>query len=196
MKTNVLLCYGTFEEPNEEYKKYLDWAMKDSVESGAEKIVVCGGHTNNLNFSISEAESVATYLHKINHGFAHIELEDQSLTTNQNLEFASSKISPDDQITVYCDLARMAKIIWMASAYLLHKDRKEIANAIFEFSKDRKIKPFQSWNLTVKPFDFPSRDKYLCIAQTFSSLLEVEAIYDTEMENRIVEQRKIDFGIH
>jgi hypothetical protein len=195
MKTTIFLCYGTFTESNEEYKQYIEWFLKDSEENSAEKIIICGGHTNNTTPDISEAQTVFEYLQKIKPEISNVELEDQSLTTNQNLEFASKKISPDDQITIYCDLARMAKIIWMAGAYLLHKDRKEIADIFFEFAKEKKLRPFQAWNLTVKYFDFPSRDKYQCIAQSFSSLIEVEAIYDPSIEEKIITQRHLDFGV-
>jgi len=195
MKTTIFLCYGSFIESNEEYKQYIEWVLKDSEENGAEKIIVCGGHTNNLSPDISEAQTVFEYLKKIKPGISNVGLEDQSLTTNQNLEFASKKISPDDQITIYCDLARMAKVIWMAGAYLLHKDRQEIAATYFDFVKEKKLRPFVAWNITVKYFDFPSRDKYQCIAQTFSSLIEVEAIFDPSIEEKIIAQRHLDFGI-
>lgn len=168
--------------------------VKESLENQAEKLIVCGGNTNNKTSNISEAETVRDYITEINPDLK-VELEDQSLTTSQNLEFVSKKINPTDQITVYCDLARMAKVIWLSLAYLLHKNRQETGNILFDFSRERKLKHFNFENLSVKYFDFPSRDKYLCIAQTFSSLLEVEAIYDRSLEDKITSQRRTDFGI-
>ncbi len=194
MKINILLCYGVFEESNQEYRQYVEMVVKETQENQVEKIIVCGGHTNSKSPEISEAETVRNYIIKLNPGIL-VELEDQSLTTPQNLEFVSRTINSTDKITVYCDLARMAKVIWLSLTYLLHKNRQETVAIFFNFSKDQKLKPFVHENLSVKYFDFPSRDKYLCIAQTFSSLLEVEAIYNPEIENKIIEQRKIDFGI-
>ncbi len=194
MKINILLCYGNFEKSNEEYRQYIEMVVKESLENQAEKLIVCGGNTNNKTSNISEAETVRDYITEINPDLK-VELEDQSLTTSQNLEFVSKKINPTDQITVYCDLARMAKVIWLSLAYLLHKNRQETGNILFDFSRERKLKHFNFENLSVKYFDFPSRDKYLCIAQTFSSLLEVEAIYDRSLEDKITSQRRTDFGI-
>lgn len=194
MKINILLCYGNFEKSNEEYRQYIEMVVKESQENQVEKLIICGGHTNNTTPNISEAETVRDYIQGINPSI-NVELEDQSLTTPQNLEFVSKKISSTDQITVYCDLARMAKVVWLSLTYLLHKNRQETGSILFDFSKDKKLKPFIYENLTVKYFDFPSRDKYLCIAQSFSSLLEVEAIYDRELEDKITTQRRKDFGL-
>lgn len=195
MKTGIVLCYGLFEETNLSYKSYLDWILQDCGQEGLERLIICGGRTNNLKPNVSEAETVAEYFHLVKPELKNIELDDVSLTTNQNLEFISSKIKQDEQVIIYCDLARTAKVIWMAGAYLLHKDRQEIARVYFDVVKDKQIKPFLVWNVVVKGFDFPDRDKYQYLAQTFSSLIEVEAIYNDEIADKLIGQRKTDFKI-
>lgn len=194
MKVGVLLCYGHLEETNTEYCDYVKWVLNDCLTESLDKLILCGGHTNSLQPAVSEAESVSAYIQKLGSNFP-IEREDESLTTPQNLEFVSQKVSDTDSFVVYCDLARLAKVVWLSLSYLLHSNRQQISHILFDFFKDKKVKPFEHKNLKVKYFEFPSRDKYQYLAQSFSSLLEVEGLYDPSLEEKIVAQRKIDFKI-
>lgn len=195
MKIAIFLCYGLFEESNQEYKDYVDFAAKEIAEKKIDRLILCGGYTNPQK-NISESETVFNYLKLAHSPSCQIVLETESLTTSQNLQFASRYFSHTaDNITIYCDLYRMAKVIWLSAHFLLQKTRKEIINSILEYNLERKITPFSSWNLTVIPFDFPSRDKYQALGQSFSSLLEIEAIYDPNLDEEIVSHRKKEFGI-
>ena len=194
MKVAIVLGYGVFDENNQEYKDYLDWIAQDIKNSKIERAILCGGYTNNTKPELSEAQSIHDYLKILLPNFDFF-LEDKSLTTPQNFENAAKQVNKGDEIIVYGDLIRMAKISWLAIHFFLGLDRKEIARIVFGFAKDKKLKPFVYENLTIKVFDFPSRDKYLATAQSFSTLLEVEGIYDTELDRLILDQRKKDFGI-
>lgn len=194
MKKAIVLGYGLFKDSNQEYKDYLEWIAAEVKDKGFEKIILCGGASSNLEPDLTEGESMRQYLAKISPDL-NLVLEEKSLTTPQNLEFASGEINSGDEIVVFGDLIRSAKIIWLSLHYLLKLDRQEISRVIFEFAKDRKIRPFVHKNLTVLCFDFPSRDKNQATMQSFSSLLEVEALYDQELEQMILDQRKIDFGL-
>jgi hypothetical protein len=195
MKIGIVLGYGLFEETNQEYKDYLNWISKEIGDNQIEKVILCGGTTNQNKPGVSEAQTIHEYLSQIKPGFNNFVLEDHSLTTNQNLENAAKELQQEDQIFVWCDLIRLAKVIWLSLFFLLKIDRPSINRAIFEFIKERKIKPFVYKNLVIKGFDFPSRDKYLATAQSFSTLLEIEAIFDPELDELILNQRKKDFGL-
>jgi hypothetical protein len=195
MKVGIVLGYGVFKETNQEYKDYLDWIAKEIGDKGLEKIVLCGGASNNLEPETTEAAALRDYLVKVLPDYKGFILEETSLTTPQNLEFAAKLIGPDDEMIVYGDLVRAAKIIWLSLHYLLKLERAEISRAIFDFAKDKKLKPFVYKNLTVLGFDFPSRDKYQAVSQSFSGLLEVEAVYDPGLDALILEQRRKDFGL-
>lgn len=194
MNTGVVLCYGLFAETNQEYKDYLDWVNKQIDEYELEQVVICGGFSNQQQPDVSEAETVKQYFIKKRADFSWI-LDDQSLTTPQNLINASVMSNPTDNYVVFGDLTRFAKIIWLSLAYLLKMDRSEIVDAFWEFGKDKKLKPFVYKSLTVLPFDFPTRSKYSAVAQSFSALLEVESIYNEELDQKIIKKRKEDFGV-
>ncbi|OGD82852.1 hypothetical protein A2572_01990 [Candidatus Collierbacteria bacterium RIFOXYD1_FULL_40_9] len=196
MITAIVLGYGVFQESNQEYKDYLDWICKTIKDRGIEKLVICGGFTNPQLKDVSEAQSIYTYL-KLNLPVeTSIVLEEKSITTPQNLEFAKEEISAEDNILIFCDLARLAKVIWLSSRILLGKTQSEIGHAVLDFYLDKKIKPFDCWNLTVMSFDFPSRDKYQYFAQSFTGLIEVESLDDKSLDEKIITQRKKDFGIN
>ena len=194
MNTAILLCYGYLEPENREYKDYVDWVVKDMTENDLEKLIICGGQTNPAKGEQTEAGSVKQYLRDTHPQLVNIELEDRSITTNKNLEFVAGKITDEDKLIVYCDLTRVAKVTWLALTYLLRKDRHDTATILLEYVKGKKPIPFVYENLTVKGFVFPSRDINYAIAQSFSSLLEVEAIYDKTLEDKILEIRRQDFG--
>lgn len=195
MNTGIVLGYGLFEESNQEYKDYLEWVNKQVVELGLDQVVLCGGFSSQQQPEISEAETMRQFLVKQRPDFNWI-LEEQSLTTPQNLKNSIQKIDTNDNIFVFGDLTRFAKIIWLSLAYILKLERSEIVDAFWEFGKDKKLKPFVYKNLAVLPFDFPSRTKYSAIAQSFSTLLEVESIYDPELDQKIIIKRKSDFGVN
>jgi hypothetical protein len=195
MKVALLLCYGLFETTNQEYKDYVDLAAREVTEKNIEKLIICGGYTNPQK-DISEAESVFNYLKSTYNLSCQIIQETKSLTTPQNLQFSAPNIDPiADTILIYCDLYRLAKVIWLSAHFFLGKSKEDISNALLDYRLERKITPFSKWNLTIIPFDFPSRDKYEAFGQSFSTLLEVEAIYDLNLDERIVDERRKKFGV-
>lgn len=194
MHIGIVLGYGLFEEPNQEYKDYLDWISAEVKENNIQRIIICGGHTNKLKPDLSEAQTIQQYLiNKL--PTTQFLLEDKSLTTNQNLENAKSLIDPEAKLTIWCDQIRMAKVIWIALHFLLKLKKPQISRTIFEFIKDRKIKSFIYQKLTVKGFDFPASDKEQAILQSFASILDVESLYDEELNEMLTAERKKNFGL-
>ncbi len=195
MNIAIVLGYGLFEESNQEYKDYLDWIAKTVTDQKIEKLIICGGFTNPLHKDLSEAQSMSNYIKNLLPPDIKIVLEEKSITTPQNLEFAKEEIATEDSVLIFCDLARLAKVIWLSARILLAKTQTEVSHSVLSFYLDKKIKPFVDWNLTVMPFDFPSRDKYQYFAQSFTSLLEVQSLDDPTLEEKIIVQRKKDFGL-
>ncbi len=194
MKVGILLCYGQFQETNEEYRQYVDWVVNEARQNGIEKLIISGGHTNIRKPEVSEAETIKDYLALKSPDFPVV-LENESLTTQQNIEFTAKMVTKEDEVTIYCDLIRLAKVIWFALSFFKEKDRRQIDGIIFNFGKDRKIQLFKFENLTVKPFDFPGRTKYECVFQTFASLWEIDGIYDLSFGEKVLNERRKDLGL-
>lgn len=198
MNTSIILLYGLLNPARKDiarYHQYLQRASEDINKTDAEKLILCGGFTDPKNPHLSEASTVQEYL-KDKLTLQNIVLEDQSITTNQNLEFAATLVNgKEDSITVYCDLARQAKVTWAALHFLLKVEPREIYTIVLEFATDRDpYKNFHYNNLTIKGIEY-SQNKEEILGQTHASIIDVMALFDTEMEKMELEQRKKDFGI-
>lgn len=200
MKVGIVLCYGFFNPEKESYRKYLDFISQEISDRGFEKVVICGGRTDPSRPADSESATVTEYLRTVNPGFDNYVLEERSINTNQNLEFAATELEPGDEIILYGDQIRLAKIIWIAMHFLLKVPKNEIYKALHEFAYAKDLHrelpgEFKYRNLTVVGFDFPGRTKEETIRQTFATLLDVMALYDEDFARMDVEQRKKDFKL-
>jgi len=194
VKTGIVLCYGRYSPEKTSYKAYLDFVSAEIGKRALERVIICGGFTDPRE---SEAATVRDYLLSVKPEFNLYILEEKSITTNQNLEFAAAELGPDDEIVVYGDLIRMAKIIWIAMHFLLKVPKDQIYKALHEFvyAKDlHRESPgeFKYRNLTVVGFDFPGRTREETIRQTFATPLDVMALYDEDFARMDVAQRKKD----
>jgi len=198
MKVGVVLCYGLYRlgrPDGSSYKKYLDFVSKEIDKRGLERVVICGGFTDPKRPHDSEAATCQKYLLSVKPDFSNYAIEDRSITTNQNLEFAAAELKPGDEIVVFGDLVRLAKIIWIAMHFLLKVPQDGIHKAVHEFAYSRdlhKVLPgeFKFRNLTVVGFDWPGRTKKETIRQTFFVLMDVMSLYDEEKDRMEIEQRK------
>lgn len=199
MNIGVVLLYGLFDSGKNDYKSYLDFVAKEIIDKKLNKIIMCGGYTDPKNPNESEASSVVKYLKTIIPDFTDYILEDRSISTNQNLEFAAKYIvdigDGVNNITVYCDSTRLAKVIWMSLHFLLNETQENIYQELFDFTHRREIKTFVFKNLSVIGFNFPNKTKEEIIGQSFSTLLDVMAVYNEKYNQLNLEQRKKDFGL-
>ncbi len=195
MLTGVILLYGIFDKRNEGYKGYLDFIVKEVHSSNFDRIILCGGYTDPARPTISEALAAKQYLEEISK-FPNFVLEDKSINTNQNLEFAAQKLQSGEKTVVYCDLIRKAKVIWLALHYLIKLDPKTIYEQLLTFASQRDLyKEFSYQTLAVRGYDFKGRTKEEMIGQSYASILDVVSLYDKEMEEMDIAQRKKDFGL-
>lgn len=196
MKTAVVLLYGLYSPERKDYQAYLDSIAQEIKANNFEQVVLCGGFTNPKRPHESEASTVHDYLLSVNPSFTNFVLEDQSVTTNQNLEFAANRVTKNDQIVVYCDLCRQAKVIWIACHFLLGLSQTQIYQLLIDFAYQKDVyKNFCQQNLTVKGFDFVGRTKEELIGQIYASILDVIATTNPELERVDVAYRKKDFGL-
>lgn len=196
MKIGIVLLYGLFSVENIDYKNYLDFVAQQTNNKNLDKLILCGGFTDPKNPKLSEAATAKNYLQTTLKNFSNFELEEGSITTNQNLESAKKKINNTDELTVICELSRLAKVIWISQHYLQNKKYDEIYENIFKFTYQRDLnKPFQNQNLTVIGHNFKNKTREQLIAQTFSTLLDVMALYDENFNDMDLKQRKKDFGL-
>jgi hypothetical protein len=197
VKTGVVLCYGLYSSERKDYKQYLDFIAEEIDKQGLERVILCGGFTNPERSRDSEASTVQEYLLSVKPDFTNYTLEDKSINTNQNLEFAAQRLSKDDEIMVYGDLIRLAKIIWIAMHFLVGASQEDIYKAVFEFAYDARdlYKDFKYKNLKVVAFDFPGKTKEETIGQSFAVLLDVMALYDEKKNRMDVEQREKDLRL-
>jgi NDP-sugar pyrophosphorylase family protein len=195
MNTAVVLLYGLYSPDRIDYKKYLDYIIQEIKDKNFDKVILCGGITFPHIEKISEAESVKKYLLS-KYDFNKYILEDKSIDTNQNIKFASEKLNKEDNITLYCDLIRIAKVSWIAAHYILKEDTENIYKQMMQFVSYKDLyRPFTMRNLTVIGFDFEGKTKEEMIGQTFATIFDVMSLYDTDLEKLNTQQRKEDFGL-
>ena len=203
MKVGIVLCYGQFRPERTDYvsyKQYLDFIAGEIGKRGLERAILCGGFTVPEHPEDSEASTCQKYLLLIKPDFTNYFLEDRSITTNQNLEFAAKELKPEDEIVVFGDLIRLAKIIWIAMHFLLHASQDEIFKAVFEFASAKDLHKelpgeFRYRNLTVVGFDWPGRTREETIRQIFATLSDVLSLYDEKKNHMELKQRKRDFRL-
>lgn len=196
MKTAVVLLYGLYSNEREDYRSYFDFLISEIKKELIEKVILCGGYTNPKFPHKSEASTAKDYLVSTYPEFTNYKLEEKSINTNQNLEFARESLDEKDEIIVYCDLIRKAKVIWISMHFLLHADMNTISEAFMDFVKDRDFyKDFQYKNLRVIGYDFPGKSKDETIGQSYASVIDVLALYSEELNEMDVNQRKKDFGL-
>jgi len=196
MKIGIVLLYGLYNPARSDYKAYLDFISQKILEEKLEELILCGGFTDPKQTDKSEASTAKEYLSFVTKNFDGYALEDRSLTTNQNLEFASEKINQNDELVVFCDLIRLAKVIWISQHFLLKESFENIYKSLFDFAHNKQLyKPFIHKNLKILAFDFPGKSKEETIAQSFAALIDVMALYDKEFDKMDLEQRKKDFGL-
>lgn len=196
MTTGIILLYGLFSPKRKDYRSYLDFVAKEISKRKLKKVILCGGYTNPKQPKLSEASTSKEYLLTVNKSFNNYVFEDKSINTNENIKYASRKIKSEDYIFLYCDLSRKAKVIWIALHCFAKLPPREIYRTILFFTGSKDIyKNFKYKNLEVVGFDFPGKSKEELIGQTYASLFDVFALYDKELEEMDIEQRKKDFGL-
>lgn len=173
MRVAVVLLYGLYlpgHKHLQEYRNYLDAVAKDIAVEKPDRILLCGGHTDPKHADASEASTVQAYLQKT-YGFANIDLEDRSITTNQNLEFAAERFGKEEDFLVYCDTARKAKAIWMALHFLFHDEPVLIYQLLLNFLNDGDLhRPFSYEHLRVKGIPYSLSEEQFLV-QTYSGIL-------------------------
>lgn len=199
-KIGIVLLYGIYSEERRDYRKYLNYIVDEIVQEKLDQVILCGGHTNPNRLTASEASTARDYLLTKNNFNKYI-LEDKSITTNQNLMYAADKlvkmnIDEDDEIFVYGDLTRKSKIAWIAMHEIFNLSQKEIFAFMLEYVHEQNVyKDIKYKNLIIRGFDFIEKSKEETIAMSFTAILDVLALYDTDLEKIDNERRKKLFGI-
>jgi len=193
-KTAIILLYGLYSPDRQAYTRYLENITDDIKKNDIARVILCGGFTDPKKPGVSEAGSVKAFLERA--GFKkEIVLEDRSITTNQNLELAAQMIEPGEEVIVYGETARYAKIIWLSLHFLLGLRKQEIYKLVLDFYKGRELEAdFKYSNLTVKNVGCGSQAEDV-FGQTFASILDVLAVYDRELGDLDLESRKKELGL-
>jgi len=192
----IVLLYGLYSLERKDYQTYLDFIAKEIKTKKYDQVILCGGFTDPKRPTESEASTAKVYLLSQNPSFTSYVLEDQSVTTNQNLEFASRRINKGDKIIVYYDLCRKAKVIWISLHFLLDLKQEKIYQLLIDFAYQKNPhKDFICQNIKVMGFDFPNRSKEELMAQSTASILDVMATTNPKLEELDVTYRKKDFGL-
>jgi hypothetical protein len=199
MKTGIVLGYGLFSPEKEDYRSYLDFVAQRIKGDNLDKIILCGGFTDPKQPDKSEAGTMGKYLRSLSPDTQYV-LEERSINTNQNIEFASKEIGEDDEVFVYCDSIRIPKSAWIAAHFILGESQEKIAVRFLNYAKtgvksiDIK-KPIEFGRLKIVGFDFSSKTKDAAISQTGASLVDVMSLYNEEIRKLDEEVRKEVFGL-
>ena len=199
MKKGVVLGYGLFSPERIDYKSYLDFVAIRINEDNLDDVILCGGFTTPKQLDKSEAESMREYLVSVNPDFNSYILEENSINTNQNIEFASGEIDDADETYIYCDSVRIPKVFWIAAHFILKKSQVEIAKYFLDYAKTGAksidiTKPVEFERVKIVGFDF-LREKGAMITQIAASLVDVMALYNDEIKTLDEEARKELFGL-
>lgn len=153
MKIIIVLCYGLYQN-QKNYKNYLDNVLKIIALESPDRIIICGGYTSKSHPDISEAQSVSDYLLTRNPQIKdRLVLENQSITTLQNIKFASDELaklgSKTDSVIFVCDSIRLTKVYYIgvllvgkALGIQIDKEKillnlmHQVQNAKIDFTKD------------------------------------------------------------
>lgn len=197
MKIAVVHGYGLYSPERKDYEGYLDFIAQEIHKEKFDRVILCGGFTVPEYPDKSEASTAREYL-KTKVDFDNYILEDRSINTNQNLEFAAEHLkefNDINEIVIYGDYTRLAKIIWIAMHFILKIDKLEIYKSLLDFvSKRQTHSDFRYKNLTVRSYDF-DKSKEETVGGGFTAVLDVMALYDQQMNELDVQQRKKEFGL-
>ncbi len=200
-KAIVVLGYGVFEKSNDNYKNYIDRALSFIKENNFNRIIICGGFTNH-NINISEAASIRDYIVEQDSSLSsQIILEDKSITTPQNLEFASKIISTTvKSIAVICDSIRAPKVYYLALRYFYPKITEEIIyRSLLSQSIEKKVDvtkdiTLEYDNLVIQGFNLSRSPKEIG-DQIIATMEEVAAFNYSSVDKDILEYKKKLFKI-
>lgn len=196
MKTAIVMLYGMVLPDRKEYTEYLKTVLTDIRNKSIEKVILCGGYTDPKRANKSEAGTVKDFMLTENPEFTNYVLEDKSINSNQNLEFATQHVTDYDEIFVYCDLIRKAKVIWIALYFLFDMKQNDILNEFTNFISGKDIyKDFNYKNMSIISFERGGRHFEETIGQTYASIMDVMSLFNKEVEKADLEQRKKDFGL-
>ncbi len=176
---------------------------------GIDTVVLCGGHTDPARPGTSEAGTIRDYLTPLLEGGVKVLLEQQSITTAQNIKFSKRlvDVKSGNRITIFCDNIRPPKVMWFVLHYWFGLDRKEIEEYFIRYSLTFYIrhltterigaemaKGISYRNVTIKPYRMRTRVED-AVGNQIPSILEINSLYDRELDRRLIRIIKIKFGL-
>lgn len=204
----IILGYGVFIQPNPNYQKYLDSVYRHFSKNHPDLLIICGGYSNKNYPDISESKSIATFYH---HYYPNIKfpiiLEEQSLTTAQNLQFALKLLKPNESlcVNIICDSIRVPKVINLAlkifdPIYHFNLSEPQCLKILMkyylqpDFNLLKKIHFSQSQlSITGIPL---SKSAKLASSQILSSMLEMHYLDYPDLHQQFITWRKKQWGIN
>lgn len=211
-KYAVILGYGLFDESNALYKSYLDTAIEHANNDSDSVIVFAGGKTNPKHPSDSEAGTMYKYAKPLLKEHVRVLLEEESMTTPQNIEFVS-KLIPQaisdpstNKIEVFCDNIRMVKVMWFVQHYWFKRNMDAIAQFFVDYGYqfyqkqhtteqigDHLRNGLEYENVSIVPCWIHTRINS-AISQQIGSVLEIQALYDGVLEKKLMRNVLEKFG--
>ncbi len=205
--TAVLLGYGLFDTSNETYRGYVDGFIDFANSGNVERVVLCGGRTDPRRPLVSEAASMRDYMSGRLRGSIELRLEEESLTTMQNIEGAKRFVDLEDEIFVFCASAKLPKVAWCAMHYWLGMGRAEIAGAFISYFREHDNNHITaemagevlSRGMTVRNIRFVPyamwNDANSMLGNMATTLIEIEALYDRRLYDEAIGRARKKFGL-
>lgn len=204
MNTAIVLAYGIFQPENEQYKSYIDKAFEEISLLQSEKIIICGGITSRLFPTTSEAKSILDYVQEIYPEMKdRIDLEERSLTTLQNIEFARSLVTDvtSQKITFFCDSIRSSKVFYLSLKFFSEPvlSDEEIYQRLLTIMTTKKTHVLEDTILVYKNIEVKGINLEREITevgdQITASMLEVAFSQYPSLHEEFIEWRKKEWGL-
>jgi hypothetical protein len=205
----LLFGFGLFDPANLKYNGYVDRFARFIKKNKIDVALICGGHTDVSAPEKSEAGTIAEYLRQYVASNVRIELEERSLTAEQNVSFAKEHINlaPENKIYVIADSVRFFKTFWIVLDRWFGLSRVEITDIFFEIINTvqtnpkkkettillKELKPLLKYKNVKIVVDAFHRDYRNAMHTIISEVFEIDSLHDQGVYDKYLKMTRIKF---
>ncbi len=194
----VLPGFGIFDESKKDYRDYLDRFVALVKKKNVSEVVLCGGATDSGAPGKTEAGTMAEYLRPLLDPDIRVHLEDRSLSSKENVEFAKRFLDLEggNHVFLVSDGVRFFKMMWFVLHFWFGMGETEIAKYWHDLQEEIYANPKKP-DRALRLREISRRLRYKNVAVIIDKIhrsyreavhplvtdtLEIEALYDKDIE--------------